>query len=125
MWRIITVIASGLIISACGGGISTYLEGMEAYDEIVKEMVSVLEGVTDEASAKKAAGEIEGLGNRLAEISTQVADLPQPNAEEMQEIVKKRDEMQALQKTAEVQLMKLEEYAVLQDAWTRAMENMQ
>lgn len=125
MWRVITVITSGLIISACGGGIGSYEEGMEAYADVMEEMVSVLEDVTDESSAQKAAGKIEKLGNRLAEITTQVTDLPRPDAKEMQEIAKKqRAEMQAFQQNAAAQMMKLVQYPVLQEAWMSAMENM-
>ena len=125
MWRVITVITSGLIISACGGGIGSYEEGMEAYADVMEEMVSVLEDVTDESSAQKAAGKIEKLGNRLAEITTQVRDLPRPDAKEMQEIAKKqRTEMQAFQQNAAAQMMKLVQYPVLQEAWMSAMENM-
>jgi hypothetical protein len=125
MWRILIVIASGLLISACGGGIGSYEEGMEAQSEIMLEMVSVLEDVDDASSAKKAAGKIESLGKRLAEISAQVAELPRPNAKEMQDLAKKqRAEMQAFQQNAAAQMMKLAEYPVLTDAWMRAMENM-
>lgn len=125
MWRVITLIASGLLISACGGGIGSYEEGIEAQAEVMLEMVSVLEDVDDESSAKKAAGKIESLGERLAEISSQVRELPRPDAKEMQDIAKKqRAEMQAFQQNAAAQMMKLAEYPVLTDAWMRAMENM-
>lgn len=120
------MIASCLLISACGGGISSYEEGIEAQAEVMLEMVSVLEGVDDDASAKKAAGKIESLGERLAEISSQVRELPRPNAKEMQDIaMKQREEMQAFQQDSAMQMMKLVQYPVLQEAWMNAMEGMQ
>ena len=125
MWRAIAVFTSGLIISACGGGIGSYEEGIDAYAEVMEEMISVLEDVTDEDSANQAAGKIEALGNRLAEITAQVGELPRPNAKEMQEISKKqRAKMQTIQQTAAAQMMKLAEYPALTQAWMRAMENM-
>ena len=124
MRRVILLISSGLIFSGCGGGIGSYEEGIEAYADVMDEMVSVLEDVTDESSAEKAAGKIEKLGNRLGDITKQMAELPQPDAKEMQEMAnKQRAEMQAFQQNAAAQMMKMMQYPVLQDAWMRAMEN--
>ncbi len=124
MLRVIILMSFGLIISACGGGIDSYEEGLEAQAELMQEMISVLEDVTDEASAKKAAGKIESIGGRMQDIAMQVAELPKPNAKEMQEIAKKqRKEMEAFQQNAMAQMMKLAQYPVLQDAWMSAMEN--
>ena len=81
MWRILGIVCSGLIIAACGGdsgSIDSYEAGVEAHTKVMTEMVKVLEGVTDEASANKAAAEIEELGGRLASISAQMAELPRP-----------------------------------------------
>ncbi len=126
MWRIITVIASGLLFSACGGGIGSYEEGIEAQAEVMQEMVSVLEDVDDESSAKKAASKIEALGNRLADISKQVMELPRPDASEMQDIMAAQSKgMQAFEQDSVAQMMKLAEYPVLMDAWMGAMQNMQ
>ena len=125
MWRILLMAASGLIISACGGGIGSYEEGIEAQADVMMEMVSVLEDVDDQSSAEKAADEIESLGERLAEISAQLRELPQPSAEEMQDImVKQADEMSGFQQDVAVQMMKLAQYPVLTEAWMRAMEGM-
>lgn len=125
MWRTTSVITLALAIFGCGGGISSYEDGVDAYAEVMKEMVGVLEDVTDESSANKAAGKIEDLGDRLADISAQMADLPRPNAKEMQDIAKKQQaEMRAFQQDAATQMMKMAEYPVLLEAWMRAMENM-
>lgn len=126
MRGLITVAFASLLVAACSGGIGSYEEGVEASAEVMQEMMGVLEGVTDEASAKNAAGKIESLGNRLGEISKQMAELPRPSASEMQAIAKKQmAEMRSFQQDASVQMMKMMQYPVLQEAWMRAMENMQ
>lgn len=125
MRHLITLIGLGLLLSACGGGIGSYEDGIEAQADVMQEMVDVLEGVDDESSAKKAAGEIEDLGNRLAEIAGQMRELPRPDASEMQDIMRKQQaEMQAFQQSSAAQMMKLVQYPVLTEAWMRAMENM-
>ena len=124
MLRVITLISFGLTVSACGGGIGSYEEGLEAQAELMQEMISVLEDVTDEASAQKAAAKIESIGGRMGEIAMQISKLPRPNAKEMQDIAKKRQkEMQAFQQNSMAQMMKLAQYPVLQEAWMSAMEN--
>ena len=125
MRHLITIIASGMLISACGGGIDSYEDGIEAQADVMLEMVDVLEGVDDDASAKKAAEDIEDLGNRLAEIAGQMRELPRPDASEMQDIMRKQQtEMQAFQQDSAAQMVKLMQYPVLTEAWMRAMENM-
>ena len=125
MRKLVTIIASGMLISACGGGIDSYEDGIEAQADVMLEMVDVLEGVDDDASAKKAAEDIEDLGNRLAEIAGQMRELPRPDASEMQDIMRKQQtEMQAFQQDSAAQMVKLMQYPVLTEAWMRAMENM-
>jgi hypothetical protein len=88
-------------------------------------MVSVLESVTDENSANEAADEIEALGNRLAEVAERIRKLPPPWREIMQERARQQgEESREFQSKAASQMMKLAEYPVLNDAWTRAMEDM-
>lgn len=125
MWRFLMATGAGLLLASCGGGIDSYEDAIEAQAEIMNEMVSVLEGVDDDASAEKAAGKIEALGTRLGEIAMMMPDLPQPSREELQEIREERQEMgREFQNTAAAQMMKLAEYPALADAWTRAMTNM-
>ncbi|MGB5305065.1 MAG: hypothetical protein WBO57_02380 [Gammaproteobacteria bacterium] len=125
MWRIIMVAVAGLLCGACSGGISSYEDGLKAHAEIMTQMVGVLEGVTDQASADEASGEIEALGNRLAEVAAQVQNLPRPSPEEMQEIAQKQLlQSQEFQKMAVPQMMKLAQYKSLSDAWMRALSSM-
>jgi hypothetical protein len=119
---------SGLIVAACGGdggSIDSYEAGVEAHTKVMTEMVKVLEGVTDEASANKAAAEIEELGGRLASISAQMAEIPRPDAAVLQKLAKqRRAEGMAFQERAAAQMEKLAQYPVLLEAWTRAMDTM-
>lgn len=126
MIRLLMVTFVSMLCIACSSGISSYEEGIEAQSDIMAEMVSVLEGVTDEASAEKASGEIEALGNRLGELAREVQELPTPTMEEMQEIARKQSaQQQDFQNKALPQMMKLAQYKSLSDAWTRALINMQ
>jgi hypothetical protein len=125
MWRILIVTIVGLLCTGCSGGISSYEDGIEAQAEIMKEMVSVLEGVTDQESANTASAEIEALGDRLAKVTAQVNRLPQPTPEEMQEIAQKQSAQQEeLQRNAVSQMMKLDQYESLHKAWTHALAEM-
>lgn len=104
------------------GGIDSYADAVDAQAEIMNEMISVLEGVTDEESANDAAGEIEALGTRLAEVASLIPDLPRPSMEELEEIgQQQRAQGREFQNKAAAQMMKLAEYPSLADAWTRAM----
>ena len=126
MWRVIFLVIVGLQCIACSGGISSYEEGVEAQSEVMEEMLGILEGVTDEASAEAASSEIEALGNRLAEIAKQFLELPEPTVEEIQEIGRQQQaRQQEFQNKALPQMMKLAQYKSLSDAWTRALMNMQ
>jgi hypothetical protein len=115
---------SVLCVSCSGGGINSYEDGIEAQVEIMAEMISVLEGVTDEASADAAAGEIEALGNRLADVAAQIRDLPEPSMEELQAIAERQQARnQEFQMEAASQMMKLAQYESLRTAWMRAIAN--
>lgn len=126
MWRVLTVTTIAAMGVACGGGgISSYEDGMAAQAEIVEEMVDVLEGVTDDASADEAASKIEALGARIGDVIAQLEELPEPTMEEMQHIAQEyADRGQEFQKRAATQMMKLAEYPSLSDAWARAMAKM-
>ena len=123
-FMVITVL--GLLCASCGSGINSYEDGFEANTEIMVEMVDILEGVTDQASAEAAEDEIEALGNRLANIMVELKKLPPPTTEQLRQFAESQQEkMQEFQKKAMPQMMKLTQYPSLLAAWTRAMENMQ
>ena len=125
MRRIAALMIVGLMLSSCGGGIDSYEDGMEAQADLMEEMIGVLKGVDDEDSAQKAAARIEEIGGKMAEIANRIAELPRPDAEEMQELAEKqRDRMRTIQQDATEQMMKIAQYPVLRDAWMNAMRTM-
>lgn len=125
MLRILGVAVLALSCAACDRGIGSYEEGIAAQNQVLMEMVAVLEGVDDEASAERAAGRIEALGKRLGEIAAQVRALPAPTMEEMRKISEQqRQAGKEFQRKAGAQMSKLAEYESLRDAWSRAMEYM-
>ena len=126
MLRASVAIGCALILSACGGsGIDSYEDVMNSSVEVMEDMITVLEGVDDEASAEKAADEIEALGDRLAEIAAAAKELPEPSEDEMLALVEdQKDNMMQFQERAMPQMMKMVQYPVLADAWGRAMEKM-
>lgn len=123
MRRIVAVVGLGLVMAACsGGGVNSYEDGIKAQSKAVEDLIGVLKGVDDQASAEAAVAKIEKLGDRLAEIAQQMAELPKPSPEELRQLAE-----QQMAKPTELlgqssdQLRKLGEYPVLADAWTRAM----
>lgn len=114
-----------LVCAACGGGIGSYKEGMEAQFDIMEEMIGVLEGVTDDASAKAAVPKVEALGQRLADLAGQIQKLPEPSMEELQEMAEIGKRRQSFQSNAGRQMMKLAQYPELTQAFSRAMASMQ
>jgi len=126
MLRMLGVSVLVLCCAACErGGIDSYAEGVEAQNRVLMEMVAVLEGVDDEASAEKAADRIEALGERLGEIAAQVRAMPAPTMEEMQRISEQQRKLgREFQHKAASQMGKLAEYESLREAWSRAMNRM-
>ena len=125
MRRIAALMIVGLMLSSCGGGIDSYEDGMEAQADLMEEMIGVLKGVDDEDSAQKAAARIEEIGGKMAEIANRIAELPRPDAEEMQELAEKqRNRMRSIQQDATEQMTKIAQYPVLRDAWMNAMRDM-
>ena len=123
MWRTLTIVSVALVCASCGG-VDSYEDAVNAQTDIMAEMLEVLEGVDDEASAEKAAGKIEALGTQLAEIAKQMQEMPRPSMEELQEIgQKQRARTQEFQEKAVPQMMKLAQYPALREAWMRAFQN--
>lgn len=125
MTLVAMVTAGAALCVSCGGGVSSYEEGIEMQADIMEEMLEVLEDVDDEASAEKAAGKIEALGTRLTEVAKQIQQLPEPSMDELQRIAKgQSDKRRDFQEKAGTQMMKLAQYQSLRDAWMRALSNM-
>ena len=114
-----------LLCAACGGSVDSHDDAMAAQIDLMEEMIEVLEGVTDEASADAAIPDMQALGKRGAEIAAQVKKLPQPSMKEMQAVQKKHAKrMQGMQQTLGQQFQKLAKYPKLGKAATEAMSGM-
>ena len=126
MSRVLMVAVLGLVFAACGGGIDSYEDGLEAQLEIMEEMMDVLADVTDQASAKAATPRIEALGDRLAEVTAQLRELPKPETAALQEIGKSQAKrtQEFLEESVTWQT-KLAEYPELKEAFARAWANAQ
>ena len=117
--KILSIAVLVALCVACGDSIDSHEDAMEAQIDVMDEMIEILEGVTDEASAKGAIPDMEALGKRMAEIAEQVKKLPQPTMEEMQAM--QSDYMKRLQdsqKKVYATLSKLAEYPELSRAMT-------
>ena len=96
-----------LVTGASGGIGRAVSDALQARGAAVTRLSRSKDGldVTDEASANKAAAEIEELGGRLASISAQMAELPRPDAAELQKLAKqRRAEGMAFQERAAAQM---------------------
>jgi hypothetical protein len=127
MTRLTMTAALALLCAACGGSdIGSYQEAGEAQANVMREMIVILEGVEDNASAEQAAGKIEALGGRLQEIAKRVGELPPPTESELQDIIDQQAEYRReFQQNATAQMLKIAQYPVLAEAWTNAMMKMQ
>jgi len=120
--RMFPVVVFCLLCAACGGSIDSHDDAMAAQVDLMEDMLDVLEGVTDEASAEDAIPDMEELGKRASEIAARVKELPQPSTEEMQAVQKKyAKQLAALQKKVGEQFQKLAQYPKLGQATTNAM----
>lgn len=149
MIRSLLIVAAGLAIAACGNETNTeanpianpiadadadadtdagpgddvmaYEQALDAQRKLVAEITGVLEGVTDEASAAAAAPRIEELSGELQRLATHLNAMPQLPYAEQQRITQERAGSTAARRAAGKQMLKIEQYPVLKDAWSRGM----
>jgi hypothetical protein len=76
-----------LLVAACGGGLGSHKGVAQAKIDVVDDMLEILEGVNDKASAQKAKPKIEALEKRMDEINAAEAKLGEPTPEEAQELM--------------------------------------
>lgn len=115
----------GLFLVACGGSVSDHDEAMEAQMDLMEEMVGILEGVTDKASAEKAKPEMEALGKKAQKLAEEIEKLPQPDQAELKRLQEKyQPRMEEFQKKAMEHMMKLMTYPELSEATQKAMSGM-
>ena len=79
-------------IAACGGAVDSHEDGLDETVDAMEELIEVLEGVTDKASAEDAKDEIEKLADRINDIKEQMEKLPQPTGEEQARLAKLDEE---------------------------------
>jgi hypothetical protein len=139
MIRSLLILAAGLAIAACGNethtgtnndaiadagpgdDLAAYEEAMEVQRELVAEITGVLEGVTDEESATAAAPRIEELSGELQRLATRINAMPQLPYAEQRRITQERAGSTAARRAAGKQMLKIEQYPVLKEAWSRGM----
>ena len=74
-----------LLLAACGNGkIDSHKEGVEAANDVADDMVKVLNGVKDKASAESAKPKLEALGKKMEGIMDQMQKLGPPTDPKMQ-----------------------------------------
>lgn len=125
-----TILGLGLAVSACGdaadapAGIDTYEQALDRQSDLMRRITGVLEGVTDEDSAKKAAPRLEELSARLQRLAMRMNELPPPSFEESQRLTRERAEgrTQSRRESAR-QMQKIEQYPALKEAWQRGMQS--
>jgi hypothetical protein len=152
MIRFLLIAGAGLVVAACGnepapestpepasGGaadvadaaadsadnVAAYEEAIDAQREVVGELTAVLEGVTDEASAEAAAPRIEELSRELQSLAMRINALPQLPYAEQQRISEERAGSTAARRERGKQMLKIEQYPVLKEAWTRGMRGVE
>lgn len=135
MIRSLLILAAVLGIAACGNetdthntadagpgdAVAAYEQAMEAQRELVTEITGVLEGVTDEESAAAAAPRIEELSGELQRLAARINAMPQLPYAEQRRITQERAGSAAARRAAGKQMLKVEQYPVLKEAWSRGM----
>lgn len=101
--------------------VAAYEEAIDAQRELVGELTAVLEGVTDEASAEAAAPRIEELSRELQSLAMRLNAIPQLPYAEQRRISEERAGSTAARRERGKQMLKIEQYPVLKEAWERGM----
>ncbi|CAN5524098.1 hypothetical protein BH10PLA1_BH10PLA1_17810 [soil metagenome] len=83
-WMILASVMLLVVCSGCGGDSHEKLSKESV--STMKEMVSVLEGVKDEASAQSAKPQLKSLMEKLQDINHRQSKLPAPTEAEMKEM---------------------------------------
>lgn len=101
--------------------VGAYEEAIDEQREVVGEITAVLEGVTDEASAEAAAPRIEELSRELQSLAMRINAIPQLPYAEQQRISEERSGSTVARRERGKQMLKIEQYPVLKEAWARGM----
>jgi hypothetical protein len=135
MMRFLPLLAAGLLLAGCGSepqpepepvdDVAAYEQALETQRELIGEITGVLEEVTDEASAEAAAPRIEELSGELQRLAVRINAMPQLPYAEQQRISRERSGSTAERRNAGKQMLKIEQYPVLKEAWARGMQGVE
>jgi hypothetical protein len=70
------------LAAGCGGAAGTHEDAVDESVAGIRELTTILEGVTDKASAEKAAPKLEALAQRLDKVAKNLEKLGKPGAAE-------------------------------------------
>jgi hypothetical protein len=116
---IMTTLVLGLGLAACGGGDHEAI--IEEQADLMDEMLDILEGVTDEASAKEAAKKLEALAEDMQALAKRAEELGEPTPEQQKRLEEISKERQAdAQKRMQAIMTKLMQYPELGEAFSKA-----
>jgi hypothetical protein len=101
---------------------ATYEEALERQSALVREITTVLQTVEDEAGAEQAAPRVEDLSRELQRLAVQMNAMPPLSWEEQDRLSRERSGSGTARKEAGRQMLKIEQYPVLQEAWKRGMQ---
>lgn len=89
MKRLLSLVLVLFTMQCAGCGGDTHESIMKEQIDTMKTMVSTLEGIKDESSAKSAKPTLESLAKQMKEIEARGAKLPAPTAEEAKALQEK------------------------------------
>ncbi|MHC4550147.1 MAG: hypothetical protein ACYTEZ_15355 [Planctomycetota bacterium] len=120
----VTAAVLGLVLAACGG--DTHESVAEDQFDLMEEILEIMDGVEDEASAKEAAKEIEALGEKIAALQKRAEALPEPTPEQEKELEAMVRERQAdYGKRSQELAAKMMQYPELLQAFAKAGQAME
>lgn len=101
---------------------ASHEEALERQSALVGEITTVLQTVEDEASAEQAAPRVEELSRELQKLAVQMNSMPPLSWEEQDRLTRERARSGAARRESGRQMLKIEQYPVLQEAWKRGMQ---
>lgn len=119
---IMTAAVLGLVLSACGG--NSHEAIVDEQFDLMDEMIEILDGVTDQESAKEAAKKLEALGEDMQALAKRAEEMGEPTPEQqkkLEEIAKKRQEEYS--KKMQGVMTKMMQYPELGQAFSKASES--
>ena len=127
--RILLLFACSLLL-ACNGGLDTHEGVADAMTSNMEEMATILEGIDSKDAADSAAGDLEKLAERVAEVNEAYNKLGNPDKEAEDALEKKYKErmMKAMQRigtAAQKAGPYMAESQKCQEAFQRVGEKMQ